>query len=273
MFKLEDLARPAFPSLEPLEPFPARPASAPCPPPVDLFGWWRGESGAILRFGKSGAQIEVDGTALDQKVRGQGAVEGDRLKLKLFLQSERIEVVLDLKLPTSDVLADYLSGTASKAGEEREAVFHRLGADPEGSWREGEESSLTFSAPVLDWLDGEQKVQAKVSGAIFGRAGAGQLTMSARHVFGTLEAADWSHYNRALDRRPFMRQESYERDCPREGWWGTDTLFLSLNIGPDGTFMAGRVGPLRRRDGKKIESHVHLERVVRSASAPRRSLL
>src|SRR5437867_4369609 len=49
--------------------------SAPPAPAVDVFGYWRGESGSMLCFKKGGTSdraVSVTGTALNQKVQGDG---------------------------------------------------------------------------------------------------------------------------------------------------------------------------------------------------------
>jgi hypothetical protein len=268
-----DFASLSIASLKPL----ATPVSS--APPVEtavVEGYWRGDSGSLLRFRRASGsdRIDVTGTALNQKVQGHGTIEGARLKIRVMLQVKRIELTLDLAMPTcgSDSDADRLTGTASDGtGADRLAQFSRLAVDVEGTWQEGNESSLSFEQPVLDWFDGKQEVRLGVTGYIFGRQGKGTLqSWHGRHVSGIFRAEDYSHHNDFLDKHLFNHnwKELYERVCPKEGWWAAETLYLKLDVSADGSLMAGTVKPMGRRDdSEQIETHVHLVRRARQDSA------
>lgn len=106
---------------------PPAPATPPAAPAI-VYGYWRGESGSLLRFDKVPGTdgFTVTGTALNQKVQGDGTIEGDRLKIRLMLEVKRIALTLNLAMPTceSDWDADRLTGTASDGtGADRPANF------------------------------------------------------------------------------------------------------------------------------------------------------
>jgi hypothetical protein len=275
-------AAPAAPtassSLLSFTPYVAKPFS-PATLKINIFGYWKGASGSILRFEKGPSNaITVTGTALDEKVKGTGSVEGERLKLRLTLQVKRLELTVDLGMPGGeyDYQSDEMSGTASDAdGTERSVKLSRMGTDVQGTWREGSESSLSFAEPILDWYDGEQQVRLDVKGYIFGRQGKGTVKSWGRNITGTLKATDFSHHNEYLNAHLWARnyKKSYQRDCPKEGWWASDALGLSLKMCPDGSFLAGTVTPFGRDDDHEIEVHVQLGRGNASTGSAPRSYL
>jgi hypothetical protein len=221
-----------------------------------------------LKKGSSDTAVTVTGTALDQKVEGTGSIEGDRLTLRLTLQVKRLELKVDLAMPREEYEfeADRMRGTAADAqGTERAVELTRKATDLEGTWREGSESSLSFAEPVLDWHDGKLQVRMDVTGYIFGRPGKGNVESWGRNLTGGFKATDYSHHNQYLDAHLWDAdyEKSYRRDCPKEGWWASDRLFLSLEMCRDGSFLAGTVKP---NDGRQIEAHVQLARSIGGSS-------
>jgi hypothetical protein len=249
-------------------------------PPVEVWGYWRGQSGSILSVRKvsgNSRAIRVEGDALDQKVQGEGSIDGDKISVRLKLLTERKELNLELRM-TADVQCegDVLSGSARDGdGVARNVRFYRLAPHLEGEWREDSENYLSFSDGRLDWRDGRQEVRASVTGRIFGRSGTGELELGqgslsvniarGRRVIGGFDATDFSHRNQYLSSHLFDHdwEKWYVRNCPKEGWWGSKYLFLALEMSADGSFLAGTVEP--RQEG--ITARLHLQR--RPAPQPR----
>jgi hypothetical protein len=86
----------------------SRPAST-----IEVWGHWRGKSGSILSIRKAPGRshaIRVEGEALDQKVRGEGSIDGDKITIRLELLTERKELDLDLQIEEK-YGSDLLSGS------------------------------------------------------------------------------------------------------------------------------------------------------------------
>jgi hypothetical protein len=233
------------------QPEPPKP-TAPAAPADNAFGFWRGEaSGSILRFTRSGSSsrpIAVTGTAFKEDVEGSGTFENNRIKIAIQLRTSGRKIGLELWF----MAPDWINGKATgESGETRDTKFTRIAVDAEGAWQDGRGSALTFGPPKLDWHEGEQRVQAEVTGYVFGRWGKGRFSFYGSGASGSFEATDYTFYNRYLKdafARNHMLSErdlrsSYRRDCPREGWWANDVLFIGLRFSRDGSSASGTVKP------------------------------
>jgi hypothetical protein len=246
-------------------------------PTIDIGGHWRASSGSILCFRKPEQSrfIWVKGDAFDQKVHGQGSIDGDKITIRLTLLADEKELDLDLWIALEGSLkGDLISGSfRGDDGIVRDFSLHRFAPDVEGTWEENGATFLSFSNIRLDWYDGKQQVRADVTGSVFGRSGEGVFDLSGfqgRSIFGKLESTDDSHreqYGGSL-LNPHS-EKWYIRECPKEGWWAANSVYLHLTMSSDGRLLDGTVKPglLRSRERideepkrEAIKEHLHMRR-------------
>jgi hypothetical protein len=255
-----------------------------------ICGYWEGGSGSILLIekGANAEAVHVEGEALEQLVKGDGNVDGDNLALRLKLIRERIELTLNLKIRSYGSFA-YMEGDATDAqGSVRPVKFSLLAADVQGTWKD-ETTSLSFSKGRLGWLtDNIRHSEVDVSGRVFGRNGrtekAGSIGILRRHVSGFLDATDFSHFNQFENAHrghygvPRSRRSlvpMYAEQCPKEGWWGSISVYISFDVSEDGSSMDGTVTPgswgmpewdsharIEIGERKHLKQYLHLERVT-----------
>jgi hypothetical protein len=216
---------------------------------IDVSGFWRDEAGSVLRFRKHKCnQIDVTGMLLNERVKGNGHFEGDKLKIDLISELSQVKSSLSLDVPPASSESECLRGTASDGdGKEREISFSLMAMDVEGTWKQSNDSSLLFGEPVLDYCNGEPQVLVEVKGCIFQRCGKGRFEISGRNLWGRLDATDWSRYDEFYEtqvaRDIFVSDSTikrkYRNECQKEGWWGADDLWLSLSVCPQGKLMSG----------------------------------
>jgi hypothetical protein len=237
-----------------------KPAAAPDAPtpsaaaaPVDNpFGFWLGGGGSILHVARSRSSswpIAVSGKAFDEEAEGSGTVDSHGIQIAIQLQATRRKFGLELQFSGEN----WIGGKATDdKGESKGVQFTRIAVDAEGAWQHPSgASSLTVGAPTCEPFEGEPRVQADVTGDIFRRGGRGRLTFFGDAASGLFEATDFAFYNQYL-KDAFARdhlieerdlRHRYRRDCPREGWWGNDVLFMALRFSRDGRVAFGTVRP------------------------------